>query len=57
MLRRADVARAGHLATGLYRFDRGFGFAPCLKNGIACERNVRCVGLRHTVNNRARLRQ
>ena len=47
----------GESTTGLYRSDRGFGFAPCLENRVARKRDVRCVGLRHPANNGARLRQ
>jgi hypothetical protein len=50
-------ARQRHLVTGLDRFDRGFGLAASFENCIACKRDVRCVGLRHPVNNGARLRQ
>jgi hypothetical protein len=45
------------LVTGLYGFDRGFGFAPRFKNGVGCQRDVWRIGLRHPVNNGARLGQ
>jgi hypothetical protein len=45
------------LVTGLYRSYRGFGFLPCFVNGVGCKRDIRCVGLRHPVNDGARLRQ
>jgi hypothetical protein len=45
------------LVTGLYRFFCSFGFGPCFKNGVACKRDVRRVGLRHPVNDDARLGQ
>jgi hypothetical protein len=50
-----DTSR--HLVAGLYRFDRGFGFAASSENCIACKRDVRRVGLRHPVDNGACLRQ
>jgi hypothetical protein len=52
-----NIDATRHLVTGLDRFDRGFGLAASFKNCIACKRDVRCVGLRHAVNNGARLRQ
>jgi hypothetical protein len=50
-------AGVSRLVTGLYRFYRSFGFLPFFINCVGCEHDVRCVGLRHPVNDGACLGQ
>ena len=51
------MRRAARLVTGLYGFFCSFGFGPRFKNCVACKRDVWRVGLRHPVNDDARLGQ
>jgi hypothetical protein len=45
------------LVAGLQRLDRGFGFDPRFENGVARKRDAWCIGLRHPVDDHARLGQ
>lgn len=52
-----DPISSQHLVAGLQRLDRGFGFDPSFENCVACKRDVWRVGLRHPVDDHARLGQ
>ena len=49
-------SRAWRLVTRLQRLYRGFGFGPCCKDCVACKRDVWRVGVRHLIDDDARLR-